>query len=426
MNPRLVAAAVVGVLAIGYGATALALAPEDATLSAHGDGWDDAGGLRAAIEKENVAVRTLFTSPLALDAQPGRTVYVALGLERPYTTQEVDRLVRFWQEGGHLLVADQGEHMQDLASRFGVDVVPQQIFDPRFSADGSRLVSAVASLGGRDYALLANDPLQLASSTERTWEILARSGDDTFVDTDGDGEAGLGDRKGAVPLVLRHTAEGGGNVVLASQPGMFADLFTRPERHGVAARMQEAGIERPTENLDFALDLVLSLLPSGGTVVFDESRHVQPEPTQTFSRVLAPVVRLTADDQAAIELAGTSHDLPALWLFVVFLAAAGFVLVSRVPAAADWLHRHHLRRIDPPRSLQDGGAAAVELLVWEHVRQRHNLAVVEFDHLRPDERRALVDPALQPFIDGRHDKDSLEKTLSHLERELHIQEVATI
>ena len=226
--------------------------------SAYGSGTSGLSTFRKNAE-EIGQVHSIITSP-ALMAEvddPTECLYVAVSIEREYSQIELDVLVEFVKMGGSMLIADDNGYADDLAHAIA-EASPEGTalgFTRRvvYSSDTKPLDSAPLKLAGNWYTLSLSSPTALLCyGTDTT--IISTSSTDDFTDWDGDGRGEIGE-VGKVTLASTFLLEGGKGVFIGD-PDVLSD-----------AMAYSPGME------NFTTDLLNWLLPDGGTIYFDESRH---------------------------------------------------------------------------------------------------------------------------------------------------------
>ena len=82
-------------------------------------------------------VKSIVSTPTLLLGDlidPKTTVYVAVGVERSYTQEEIRALRSFLAKGGHAVIADDFGNANQIAKDFGVTYFGGQFFDERFES----------------------------------------------------------------------------------------------------------------------------------------------------------------------------------------------------------------------------------------------------------------------------------------------------
>ena len=265
-----------------------AAGPRHSQLSAFDGGWDDISDFRTDIEYRlgiPIKVRTITSSAAALDAidDARRTLYLAVGVERPYAYAEWAAIARFQDRGGAVMVADDFGEGGSLLRYVGDADVPALIHagdepEAPWLFSGSRLADVRVDRNpllvrvdmpvpdGRTLQLLLNDPSCFVRNEESdggNWrdgsgsgvaDVLAWSSDRSWIDADRDAARDPEEASAAYPVVVYE-----GGMLLLSDPSVFInDMYHR------------------YDNREALILLVETLLPGGGTVIFDESVHIEP------------------------------------------------------------------------------------------------------------------------------------------------------
>ncbi|HWG92139.1 MAG TPA: DUF4350 domain-containing protein [Candidatus Thermoplasmatota archaeon] len=352
-----------------------------ARYSAYDEGSDHLSEFRALFPEPEYATRAIVSTPLLLRdvADPAGHLYVAAGVEREYTEDEVEAIVDFAGRGGALLVMDDFQKANPLAARFGVQFDGAPLFDARFN--GSRdFVRVDASVRSKAYPnLLLNGPstLSIAGATGRV-TVLAESSRDSYTDVDGSGNVTDDDRAGPFPVAAAVT-DGADRVVAVfiADAGLFGNDVLANEDHPLFRNANRA----------FARALLPLLLPDGqGTVYFDESRHASglAEPSYRF---LALAV-------------GAARSPVGVGLLAVAGLGAAALLVAAGLRDADRRHLQQLTARTPREMPVDAQRARLRALVLGKLDSQANVtdpAAFVRDH-RAEAERLLGDAALTSFV----------------------------
>jgi len=357
-------------------------------LSAYDDGWDDISDFRADMEYHlgiPIEVRTVESSAAALDSidDASGTLYLAVGVERPYAYSEWAAIARFQDRGGAVMVADdfgKGETLLRYTGDFDAPALTHVADLPAapWLFSGARLADVrvdrnpllvrvdVPVPDGRTLQLLLNDPSCFVENEESGYddregdagtgeaEVLAWSSDRSWIDADRDGRRDPEEESGTFPVIVYE--EG---MLLLSDPSVFInDMYHR------------------YDNREVLLLLVGTLLPRGGTVIIDESIHIEPG------------LGAEADDlglRAALRALGQPWPMWPL-LMVLFVMVAVAALASRrrpmrfVPHQ-DRLSERHMLMPGPMTLLGDYQEARALLL--QRLRYAYGLDPAELPRLPP-------------------------------------------
>lgn len=254
-------------------------------LTAYRSGDEDVSLVRAAIEGKAARIDAVISTPHILDeADPARTVFVAIGAERRYDDDEARAIVDFLRAGGNVLLADEGGFGTDIARAAGFAFGSQRVLDTRNHLGDPKLVVSTSRLDGQDYPLLFNAPTLIIPLEEgMAYETLATSSsarypDGSYLDANENGEIDISDNAGPFPLVVRRALPEGGTIVLVADTGLF---------------MNAQGALIDYRNLDFVAALVQGLVPSDGVIVLDEGRHAPTPAVAPWNAAARTLGRLT-------------------------------------------------------------------------------------------------------------------------------------
>jgi hypothetical protein len=340
--------------------------------------------LAAELGAQGIAAQSLASGPHALDAveDPARTVFLVAGVERSYTGGEVKAIQSFVERGGRAVVADDFGFGDPVGEPFGVTFDKRVLRDASFHVNVS-LVNVNATLAGRNYTLIMNVPASLGRAPGAALQPRAESGSDSYIDENLDGVEDTGDLKGPF-LVIAEATRGNGTALFTSDPGMFANGLLK-------------------DNGPYLTALFRDLLPDGGTVVFDESRHAQGAGGAMLAALLAGEVQATSEAPLAVITATASLALAGAF-YLAFekppdLTASASRLRERAHPGGDELTLGRLRRL-ARRAAGDAGRLSYE----------------QVEEARPEELAALVpDPLLQALLVGQPTKEGPQELLRRLE-----------
>ncbi|HEV8359954.1 MAG TPA: DUF4350 domain-containing protein [Candidatus Thermoplasmatota archaeon] len=340
---------------MAWGATAASLVAEPRHLLTQ----DDEAGLRSLAQDfagEGYRVEALATGPHALDAveQPTKTLLIVAGVERAYSPGEVEAIVGFVERGGIALIADDFGFGDPVGVRFGVNFDGRVLRDAAFEGNQS-LVRINVSLADANSTILTNVPSSLGFAPGVNASLIAASGPDSYLDTNQDGLEEPGDVKGP-HAVMAAVPRGKGQAVFASDPGLLTNAVWN-------------------ENAPFLKALAASLLPEGGAVVVDESRHAMGW-SGAFASLLAGEVQGTSEPALAVLVGIAACALAALLLL-------GFDRPEDIGA--------HRSRLGDPVHAWDHDTRA------ERLRDLAAHAVADAKQLSSDQRASLSRAQLAPM-----------------------------
>ena len=215
-------------------------------LSAYDDDWNDISVFRRDMEDLSylpIDVRTVSTSAASLTSilDARRMLYMAVGVERPYTIAEWRALRLFMQRGGQVLVAllkYHGFEENPAVSHMGATPITQYIFSGKRLSDikvdrNPQLVRlSVPIWEGLEYEVLLNDPSCFVMNEDwydlEPWisqgdlpdeaQIIANSSEGGWLDEDRDGVRDPGEESGEFPVIIFQDG-----MILLSDPSIFTN-----------------------------------------------------------------------------------------------------------------------------------------------------------------------------------------------------------
>lgn len=323
-------------------------------MLAYDDDWDDLSDFRDDLGTLplNITVRTVSSTVASLtDISDARgMLYMAIGVERPYTFAEWRAIRNFITTGGTVVIADDYGYGNSLLrfngfvtnpaiSHLGDTPEVQYVFSGERLADvqvdhNPLLVRLTVPIWeGLEYEVLLNDPscfvVNEAWAELEPWEwdeqssspavLVATSSPSGWLDEDRDGIRDPGEKAGEFPVMLYEAG-----MLLISDPSIFInDMYDR------------------YDNRLFAQALIARMLPAGGIVIFDESVHREAGVLgELDDTIMRPVYRMF----------GESWPINTFFL-VLLVGIGGMLLLSRMPTRRFIPHR---TRLGEPRTLGFG------------------------------------------------------------------------
>jgi hypothetical protein len=392
-------------------------------LSAYNDGWDDISKFRDHVndqEDQNneklYETASILSSPTILRdiKNPEDCLYIAIGIEKEYSPDEVKAIINFVWDGGSAIIADDygfgnsiSNAILDIDESFNVGFIGKQLWDenyaknPRFikinvNRDESRFFEGV---------ILLNDPTALESrKSNENWDgrNLVTSSTMGWVDINGDGKHSPeipGEEMGKKPIVQEVTM-GFGKAIFISDPSLFInDMWERENNSAFIDSMVKYLIPNTNE---YNLKNNKTKL-----IIFDESLHIQDSVISNARQTLFQgLVILTTDTQLAI-LVGI--------LMLLFLG----VLIIIIENPPELRHRFNIDYYNLNQLLVTGitgkDCDRIRYIFLEHVRLSHGLSIEEFKDLSYDELEDMIkDPELVEFAldwDKKYYGQNLERIL---------------
>jgi len=335
-------------------AMAAAIAPEqNSQLLAYDNDWDDLSKFRGDIlgMPLNLSVRTVESSAASLiDILDARgMLYMAIGVERSYTFAEWRAIQHFLSRGGTVIIADDYGFANSLFRYNGYVDNPavshisdapdvkylfsgETLADVRVDRNPLLIRVTVPIWVGLDYEILLNDPTCFVindnwdepgpwdrNQVDDGVEILANSSAYGWIDENRNGARDPGEKAGEYPVIIEQ--EG---MLLISDPSIFInDMYER------------------MDNRRFAQAVITRMVPVNGTVIFDESIHMEPGVTgEIDDTILRPLYRVF----------GESWPVNTFFLILI-VGIAGMIAISRRPQRR---YLPHMNRLSEPRTLEFG------------------------------------------------------------------------
>jgi hypothetical protein len=368
----------------------------DPQLSAYGDDWNDISNFRQELEEDEEAlynVSAILSNPAVLDdiSNPSSSLLVIAGIESPYTDLELEILVRFMEKGGSILVLGDYDYSNTIAELFELEFVQHKLWDQNYR-DNVSLIQTKANLGSVSYNILLNDPVAIkkvnrieprsvgftgAAFTQLEFMSTSKN---SWIDSDDDGAITPDDE----------AAPDSGFWL-----GVECDLSIEGKNPGSAVFISDSSIGinhmwNEAQNSEFLIDLVARMLPNGGTVLFDESRHTQESFGSSLFQAALGFYFLLSGDTLILQVIRLN-----VLVAVIILTMA---LSLRQPEPRRWLHLFDIRKPRPFRSYGhnlENGIRALQETFLERLRLKHQ--IYEFDDRSRKERITMLPSLLNSY-----------------------------
>lgn len=397
-------------------------------LSAYGDRWNDISNFREHLldQKDNnnnelYTTSSILSSPTVLRDldNPEHCLYVAIGIEKEYSTDAVKAIIDFAWEGGSVIIADDYgygnsfvEKAQEYDESFNIRFVGKQLWDENYEKDPRFIKINVKKDESKFFegVILLNDPTALKNQnpTEK-WpgRTMVSSSSKGWIDIDGDGSPTpyLEDEQMSKKPIIHELEVGDGKVVLISDPSIFINDMWSRENNSVFADALVRYLVPNTDDDNFKNN-------NTKLIIFDESLHIQENiisnSRQTFYQGL---VGFTSDTQLAI-LIGI---LALLFLGVMI------IIVDDPPSLR---HRfnidfYSLKELKNP-IITAADCDRIRYIYLERLRMTHGLSIEEFKDLSYDELYDIIkDPDLVDFAlewDKKYYGEELENILIKIQK----------
>jgi hypothetical protein len=257
--------------------------PSKPQLSIYSDTWGDLSDCRNDLENINYSVSSIISTPTVLtkfnEDEFNKKIYMGIGIERSFTTEDSDAIWSFVRKGGNVVLADDFGYgnsfwNSNLNEGYGkAEFRKKQLFDPNYIKNTTfvTIYARLPWINSEWYQLLLNAPTALKrSSGSAEMAILAESSEDSWLDENDNRIRDPGELKGEYPIIMYfQPGSGAGKVFIISDPGLFINENWDQ-----------------MDNSKFVLHLINYLLPNGGEVIFDESRHISDNTFENTRRTM--------------------------------------------------------------------------------------------------------------------------------------------
>jgi hypothetical protein len=349
-----------------------------------GKNWKKCSTFWDMMSKEgqnNYELYTLIGSPTILRniEQPEKTVYLAIGVEKEYNAAEIESLKDFYNRGGKIVIADDHTLANSFSQEYEINYYGQTFWDVDYVYNVS-FPRVHAFLDYTEYVLVLDKPTGLWTrpfdKNVTSISIISNGSKDSFIDRNPNGYIDLLDAQGYIPTIVQNKKEGGaGTIIFISDSGIFTDDFIN--RGGGA----NGSATQFNNNKKFLRDMFVNrLLPTGGKIIFDESRHEQNKYLKPVYNTLEAITILTSNPrEMGLLLAGMSTIL----IMVIF----------RAKDKEDWVHKYDIssirRRADLPdsrREIRD----RMKSTVMRKLRMVHSLTYEEVQAMTQTQLASMV------------------------------------
>lgn len=362
-------------------------------LSAYTGHWNDISFMRLDLEKEGYSIDNIMSSPRVLDTQDrwDRSLLIVAGVERPYTKDEITSISNYLERGGKLLLADDRGYSEPLLKQLGVllTINTTRVYSPSYlkNPDFIELSGYIDSgpVFSTDYTVLSDKPATFDGAIPGT--IFLTTDNDSWMDTNGNKERDLSEPLKTYVLGIFVS----GNTYL-SDPSIFInDMWVRDQ------------------NAKLGVDIVRAMLPYGGKIIFDESRHVSTDSAHRAQKGVYDIFIFVAFDNYA----------RGVVVAACIIAVLFYLRYVRLPT--DW---RHLPNLDEPYlvNYQEGAISQsdglrIRILLENRVRVALRLSSKEFNLRKRDlMAKVLDDPDLIRFYRSWdiYKKEDLERVLDKI------------
>ncbi len=204
--------------------------------------------------------------------EPENTLYIAVGIDEPFTNLEAESIHNFVKSGGNIIVAsDNSENVNVLSKLFGVTYINHAIIYKFEEIDYNYTFLPVSvATRNNSFSIIMHSPLGL-ELTESNIEVLAASISSpnqilSALDINDNIKIDGEDKPGPIPVIVEVTVNNG-KAIFISDAGMFTDNLWKL----VSKDSDFKG--RIYQNEEFIVDLVYEKSTLGGEIIYDTSKQ---------------------------------------------------------------------------------------------------------------------------------------------------------
>jgi hypothetical protein len=242
-----------------------------------GERWEDLNSFKALIYQNYTVLEKRDSSTAVLDQieDPTDSVWIIIGVESEFTSEEASAIRNFVESGGDLILASESTHANKISGQFGIEFINHRVLETELFDGSEFFIQTDAEIEGSSYKILMNAPLGLSYDENVTtvdYLLTAESsewaGKDmfSFMDKNDNSEADLADVMGPIPLILEARfpadSEIQGKMFYIGDTGLFTDdLWARDTN------------KADYQNNEFVQNLLKYTISRQGTVIYDFSKH---------------------------------------------------------------------------------------------------------------------------------------------------------
>jgi len=241
--PHLLLAALITVLGI---ATIIGLSTSSTAFGAYNSAWDGSQDLRdltATTDSETVIAQSTATYD---EADSNTTTAIIIAPDTNYSTQEVQRISRFLEEGGTLVVAGDvdaasNQLLAELGAATRIEETPVRDSEENYRSPAFPVATNVteAPLTRNVSQLTLNYPVVLEPGNNAS--VIVGTSEFSYIDENRDGELNDDEAIGSRPIVASESY-GAGRLVVVSDPSIFINtMLAQPDNREFARNLVTAG-----------------------------------------------------------------------------------------------------------------------------------------------------------------------------------------
>ncbi len=366
--------------------------PSRPQLSIYSDNWSDLSECRFDIQERGFKVSSIISTPTILSKYKSEEhqnmVYIAVGVERPYSTDDSRAIWDFVHEGGNIIIADDFGHGNSLWENSGgigigdIKFDNNRLFDPNYIKN-TKFVTVNASINYLRYNLILNEPSALVDRSQYSsgHQAIAMSSEDSWLDKNQNSVRDPAEEKKSYNVIVSiSVGESNGRAVIISDPGLFINDNWKM-----------------MDNSKFILDLLRIFLPTGGEVIFDESRHINQNTFENSRHLLySGAVYLTS-------------SIWSIFIIVILVISCTLIVGVKIKPQRKWrninlLDKEYLNILNYPH-VGPNDYWQIYSTILEKVRLGYGFTAEEFKELDRETLFNLIDDTgLWDFISRRFPK----------------------
>lgn len=394
----------------------------DVGLSAYSDKWDDLSQFKGDIEnnanpKYQVLSIVSTTTFLRSVGNPTKSVLVVIGVEKKYSELEVEAVEKFVRAGGKMILADDGGLATSVSEKFGVYFYNGMLWENEtygIWVDGKLIKNKTypyinATIDKKQYEIATNGPTALyfeESLKSKIGTVYANSSRKSYLDFNKNGLVDLDDKQGPMTIAVEIPVDDG-KIIFISDPDMFVNGMLKTQG----------------DNSEFALALIEHLLPSGGSVIFDESRHNQNKYLENEYQTTAFITFMLSSEGIGFSVAGTYLEIFPSLLSISLVVILVAIATIKIKDKERWVHKYDITTFKPlPTPLPRNPGEQQEILaklIKEKVRIMSSLSVEEVNKIPKEKlRKYIPDKTLAEFVEnskGPYTPDDLKKIVAKID-----------
>jgi hypothetical protein len=221
------------------------------------------------IEKRNSNTGILDKIPDVKDS-----VWIIIGLESEFSSEEASAVRNFVNSGGSLILAAESDFANKISRQFGVEFSTHRIMETELYDKNGMFIPMQTDIGAKSFPVLTNSPTGLLYDKNVTtikFNIPAQSSDYkgfglySFLDLNDNGTADAEDVLGPIALMIEFQY-GQGKIMFIGNTGLFMDTVWDRETYIGSYK-----------NREFCVELLDQMVSKKGTVLYDFSKHVEPQ-----------------------------------------------------------------------------------------------------------------------------------------------------